>query len=197
MKLRACLAAIFAISVVISPVLAQEEANFVGQQQCKMCHNKKAEGEQWNVWKSTAHAKAVETLKTDEAKAVAERIGLDQAPHEAADCLQCHVTAYDPETKSAPPAIKLADSVQCETCHGPGSLHLDDGKKVMFQKDDSIDISAHIKKGSEETCRECHNEKNPTWKTDRYTLESGEKVGFDFKQAYAKIAHPNPTKQDE
>ena len=32
---------------------------------------------------------------------------------------------------------------------------------------------------------------------EKYTLENGEKTGFDFEQAYASIAHSNPKKQEE
>ncbi|GMW02429.1 MAG: hypothetical protein AMXMBFR84_35650 [Candidatus Hydrogenedentota bacterium] len=172
----------------------QSGATYIGNAQCKVCHNKKAEGEQWNIWKAENHSKAIERLKTPEAIEVGKKVGLAKPPHEAPECLKCHVTAYDPATGKTPDAIKLEDSVQCESCHGPASLHQADGKKVLFQKDKTVDITAHIKKGTKEDCTGCHNDSSPTWKPDRYTLESGEKVGFDFEQAAKKIAHPNPTK---
>lgn len=187
----------FLVGIALAFAASAEEPEYVGQQDCKMCHNKKAEGEQWAVWKNMMHSKAFETLKTDHAKEVAKAAGVTVPPSEAAECLKCHVTAYNVETKSAPAKIKMTDGVQCESCHGPASLHLADGKAVMFQKDKSVDISKNIKQGSEETCLQCHNDGNPTWDPHKYTTESGEKTGFDFKQAYAKIAHPNPTKKKE
>ncbi|MFH0909300.1 MAG: hypothetical protein V1929_11100 [bacterium] len=42
---------------------------------------------------------------------------------------------------------------------------------------------------AKESCTLCHNDKSPSWKADRYTLEDGSKVGFDFEQAYEKIKH--------
>lgn len=174
------------------------DPTFVGQKQCKICHNMKAEGEQWNKWKAMKHASALEALKSDAAKAVAAKIGLDTPPAEAAECLKCHVTSYDVATKAVHPKIKMEDSVQCESCHGPASLHLPDGKKLKFAKGDSgIDVSAHIVRPTETTCLQCHNDENPTWDPEKYTTESGEKTGFDFKQAFAQIAHLNPKKKRE
>jgi hypothetical protein len=174
-----------------------DDAEYIGHSQCKVCHNTKADGEQWNIWKSKGHANAIATLETDEAKAVAEEAGVSGNPAEAAQCLQCHVTAYDVETESAPAKIAIADAVQCESCHGPGSLHAADGKTLKFSPGQAgdIDVMANLAKISEATCVQCHNDKSPTWDPERYTKEDGTKVGFDYVQAAAKIAHLNPKKQ--
>ena len=173
-----------------------DDADYIGNGQCKVCHNNKAEGEQWNVWKKMNHANAFEALKSDRAKEIAAEKGLEKPAHETAQCLKCHVTGYDVEKEAFHPKLAAADAVQCESCHGPGSLHAQDGKKVKFSKDTTIDISAHITKITEEGCRKCHNEESPTWDPEKYTLESGEKAGFDFKQAYEIINHPNPKKAE-
>lgn len=171
--------------------------DYIGHDQCKVCHNKKAEGEQWNKWKTMEHAKSIELLKSDAAKQVADKIGLKTPPAESPECLKCHVTAYDAEKKAAPAKIKIEDGVQCESCHGPASEHQKDGKLILFQKDKAagIDPKAHVTRPDEAVCVKCHNDTSPTWKADRYTLEDGKKVGFDYKQAAAKITHPNPTKK--
>jgi len=184
-----------AVMMAVRPVQAAEDAEFVGHQQCKVCHNKSSEGEQWNVWKEMNHANAYELLKGDEAKAVAKELGMETPPHESPDCLKCHVTGYDPATGDAPAKIDLADGVQCESCHGASSVHIDFAKKFTFQKDEAAreQSIAALHDPNAETCTQCHNEESPTWKPDRYTLESGEKVGFDFMQAYEKIAHDDPT----
>lgn len=173
-----------------------DDAEFIGNSQCKVCHNSKAEGEQWNVWKDMGHANAYEVLKTDEAKAAAEAAGVTGDPAEAAECLQCHVTGYDVESQSAPAKIKLADGIQCETCHGPSSLHAEDGKKLKFSsgKSADIDVTANLATISEATCLQCHNEKSATWDPERYTKADGTKVGFDFEQAKEKVSHANPKK---
>lgn len=179
------------------PAVAQDKAEYAGQASCKMCHNKKTEGAQWDHWQASKHAKAIEALKTPEAKAIAEKAGVKGAPNEAPECLVCHVTAYDATAKAAPAKIKLEEGVQCETCHGPGSNHLVDGKALMLKKDASIDPKKNIvTKPEEKVCTECHNEKSPTWDPARYKLDGGKTAGFDFKQASEKIAHPNPKKAE-
>ncbi len=194
-----CVPAVAVLLVFVASALAQQQpvagAEYVGHQQCKVCHNKPSTGAQWSKWSEMGHSKAIEVLKTDEAKQVAADLGLEVPPHEAPDCLRCHVTAYDVETKALPAALKMADSVQCESCHGPASVHVEAAKKVMFSKDaGDIDLTSFVRHADDATCRTCHNEESPTWKADRYTLEDGTKAGFDFEQAWKKIAHPNPEK---
>jgi hypothetical protein len=171
-----------------------QEAAYVGNGQCKICHNKKEEGEQWSKWKASGHAKAIETLSTDAAKAAAKKKGVSKPPAEAPECLKCHVTAYDAAKGAAPEKIVATDGVQCESCHGPASLHAADGKKFK-SGDKTVKMGAHIILGDEKVCVKCHNEESPTWNPERYTTADGKKVGFDFKQADAKIAHANPTKK--
>jgi len=179
------------------PALAQAKAEYAGQASCKMCHNKKPEGAQWDQWKATKHASAIEALKSPEAKAIAEKAGVKGAPNEAPECLVCHVTGYDAATKAAPAKIKIEEGIQCETCHGPGSNHLADGKALMLKKDASIDPKKNINtKPDEKVCTQCHNDKSPTWDPTRYKLEGGKTAGFDFAQASKKIAHPNPKKAE-
>lgn len=175
---------------------AAEGAEYIGESQCKVCHNKKAEGEQWNKWKASEHAKAFETLKSEKAIEIGKQKGLAKPPAESPECLKCHVTAYDVATGTAPPKIKFEMGIQCETCHGPNSKHQEDGKKIMFQKDTTIDVSLNvISKPEEKTCRQCHNEESPTWNPEKYTTKDGKKVGFDFEQAKEKNAHLNPLKK--
>ncbi|NIA16300.1 MAG: cytochrome C554 [Nitrospiraceae bacterium] len=171
-----------------------QEAAYVGNKQCKMCHNKAQEGQIWNAWSAMKHANAYKALLTDEAKAVAKEKGLEKPPAEEPECLRCHVAAYDVEKKTVPPKLKKEDGVQCENCHGAASLHVKDGKKRKMTKDMSIDMSTHIARPNEKTCKGCHNEDSPNYDPERYTLEDGTKVDFDFKLAWKQIAHGNPSK---
>jgi len=186
------LAAVISLALV-SSAFAQE-ATYVGNSQCKICHNKKEEGEQWTKWKAEKHAQAFATLATDAAKAAAQKKGVSKPPAEAPECLKCHVTAFDAAKGAAPEKIMKEDGVQCETCHGPASLHTADGKKFK-SGDKSVNMAAHIIRPDEKTCVKCHNDESPTWNPEKYTLADGKKVGFDFKQASEKIAHLNPLKK--
>ncbi|MBI4559508.1 MAG: cytochrome C554 [Candidatus Hydrogenedentes bacterium] len=183
------------MAVCVSALAQEAQREYMGNGACKMCHNKVPEGEQWNKWKAEKHAQAFQVLQSEEAKKVAADKGLKTAPAESPECLKCHVTGYDPEKKAAPASIKMEDGVQCESCHGPNSLHVADAKKQMAAKDKaSVDVKKNLVKPDENICKKCHNPENPTWKADRYTTASGEKTGFDFAQAYEKIKHLNPKK---
>ena len=186
------IAVMFLFSVVCAnvPAHAVEGAEYVGHSQCKICHNKKEEGEIWNIWSTKKHAKAYAMLGSPEAKEIGEKWGLSKSPQESPECLRCHVTAYNSENDPPVPAkIAMKDGVQCEMCHGPASLH------VKMKKDTTVDMSAHITRPDESTCRKCHNEESPTWDPERYTSEDGTKSGFDFKQAWKKIEHVIPGKE--
>lgn len=184
-------AATFAVASAIA-----EEADYVSQKKCKMCHNKKAEGEQWNKWKAMNHANAFTDLSSDAAKEYATGMGVTTPPSESPECLRCHVTGYDADKSAFHSKIVKEDGVQCESCHGPASLHLDYGKKMMLKKDD-IDpsVPTHMVRPDATTCVKCHNEESPAWKPEKYELEDGTKTGFDFEQAFAKITHLNPLKK--
>ncbi len=193
---------LLALSLIVGTAsVAQEKAKatYVGNKQCRLCHNKKGEGEQWNVWKAQKHSKAYTVLAGDDAKSFGEQRGLEKPPAESPECLRCHVTGYDPkkekEEEKIPVKIVKENGVQCESCHGPGSLHKKDGMKFKTTKDASIDMSAHIVPADEKLCKTCHNEQSPTWNAEKYTLKDGTKAGFDFKQAWKIIAHANPTKK--
>jgi len=80
--------------------------------------------------------------------------------------------------------------VQCESCHGPGSSHIKDGRDRWMKRDLEIDTAAHILIPNERICVRCHRSQSPTWDPERYTLPNGTKKGFDFQQAFAKIMHP-------
>lgn len=175
---------------------AAEGADYIGNAQCKVCHNAKADGAQWDVWHTMKHASAYKLLESDEAKAAGEKAGLTKPPAESPECLKCHVTGYNAETGAFHPKLAKADGVQCESCHGPGSLHAQDGKTLKFKPAEAanIDVKANLAEITEATCRGCHNDTSPTWRNDHFTLENGEKVGFDFEQAKKIVAHPNPKK---
>jgi hypothetical protein len=90
------------------PPLADGQAGFVGIEQCSDCHE-----EAYDFWKKTGHAKAYETLSRDH-----KEFNLD--------CVSCHVTGYEQPGGSTVTHVEHLKDVQCETCHGPGSLHVDD-----------------------------------------------------------------------
>ncbi len=165
---------------------------FVNNSTCKLCHNDPAKGEQYTKWKSTDHAHAYATLLSEESDRIAAEMGLATKAVDSPECLRCHVTAYDAETRSVPPEMMIREGVQCDSCHGKGSAHLEDGKAIRMNADAPIDVKNHRVAPHESVCVQCHNPESPTWEPNRYTLETGDTDGFEFIQARRKIVHPRP-----
>jgi hypothetical protein len=88
------------------PVAEEGRAHFVGNTACSSCH---ASAE--TFWKRTVHAHAWKTLVD----------GGKQADYK---CVGCHVTGFGQVGGSSLGFTRKLESVQCETCHGPGSLHV-------------------------------------------------------------------------
>jgi len=160
---------------------------YSGIKSCRMCHKKDASGNQYAKWQKSPHSKTIKVLGTPEAKAVAKKLGIDD-PETSGKCLKCHSTAYNYTETKQTEKIAVKDGVTCESCHGPGKNYK--SKKVM--KDHKKAIEKGMIYPATKSCVKCHNDKSPSWKNDRYTTKDGKKVGFDVKQAYEKIKHPNP-----
>ncbi len=87
------------------------EPHYVGMESCKSCHAKI-----YSFVSGTAHVKAYETLREKERQFEPE-------------CIGCHTTGYaKPGGFTNVLTAKELLGVQCEDCHGPGSLHLKDNK---------------------------------------------------------------------
>lgn len=153
-----CAAAI--ILAISGLTLAEGGPQYVGAKKCKICHKP-----QYEIWLNSPHFGAFDKLPPEE--------------QENDECVACHVTGFG---KPAAPNTDLKD-VQCEACHGPGSLY----KKISImskakykadpEKQRKLSIEAGLVLPDESTCRSCHNEKSPEFK------------GFDFEEYKAKIKH--------
>jgi len=153
-----------------------EEHKYIGASKCKMCHSSDAKGNQYKVWAESKHAKAYETLATEEAKKAAEKAGLKTDPQKSPECLKCHVTAFGAKDDLKEASFNAADGVQCESCHGAGS----DYKGLSVMKDKQQAIAEGLVIPNKEICVKCHNPESPNFKE------------FDYDKFYPKIAHPRP-----
>lgn len=169
-----------------------ETAEYVGTKKCKICHNKAEEGAQFTKWESGPHAKALETLKSDAAKAIATKMGLKVDAASAPECLVCHVTGWGSASgyklnvdAADVKAVKLNEDlvgVGCESCHGAGSLYKSKKTMVGIADGSMKPEDFGLTKITAETCTVCHNKKSPTFK------------GFDYAVRVKEIAHPIPEK---
>ncbi len=150
-------------------LVAQDEPAYVGVQSCKMCHKGEKKGMIYETWLEQKHAQATEAA-----------IGEGEGENEL--CLKCHSTGYgaggyDPAAED----MEKFAGVQCEACHGPGSLY----KKMSIMKDQEASVAAGLVIPTEETCLKCHNNSHH------------EDMTFNFKEAWAEIEHKIPEPQPE
>lgn len=113
----------------LPPPVAKGAPSYVGIDTCTSCHE-----EPRKVWDKTVHAHAYATLEK-------------QFKEANLDCVGCHVTGYDKPGGSTVTHVSELKDVQCEVCHGPGSLHA--------AKPDKAKIP--IAKPTEQLCVECHH----------------------------------------
>lgn len=167
------------------PAFSAETASshkYVGAKKCKSCHGKELIGDQHAEWEKSPHAKAYATLKGEKAVELAKKRGIAGPPHEAEECLKCHVTAYGaPAAAFAKRPLKATDGVQCESCHGPGNDYKK--KKIMSDREKSIAKGMWEPGKDEKICTACHNDESPSWDPAK---------GFDYEESKKAIAHPIP-----
>lgn len=105
------------------------QASYVGVERCTECHD-----DARKVWDKTAHATAYPTLQKD-----FKEFNLD--------CVSCHVTGYGKAGGSTVTFNEKLQNVQCEECHGPGSLHVKEPKNkallIASPKADSCVSACH------------------------------------------------------
>lgn len=107
---------------------------YVGDQACVSCHKPAA-----RFWQQTVHAQAWKTL-----------VEVGKEAHD--DCVSCHVTGYGEVGGSSLGHTRGLQDIQCEVCHGPGSVHVEKkGKETPF---------AGRLQTPESVCVHCHNEKH-------------------------------------
>ena len=149
-----------------------QQAEFTGAASCKKCHFK-----HYLSWKKTTMAKSMKSLTAGKMVEVKKKFGLDPNKDYTRDvaCLECHTTGYgkpggfpkvvpgkewtDEEKKRA----KKLGGVQCESCHGPGSL------ANPFKKENEAYKKSELSKlgiwePDAANCKTCHTKESPTVK---------------------------------
>jgi hypothetical protein len=127
-----------------TPVLppAKGQSGFAGNATCTDCH-----GEAAAFWQKTVHATAWQTL-------------VDRGQQFDLDCIGCHVTGWQkPGGSNLGHNDKLRD-IQCETCHGPASIHV---AKGGLEKPLAV-----AKAPAAELCASCHTKEH----SDTFQLEA-------------------------
>lgn len=114
---------------------------YVGAERCKSCH---APAFAW--WTGHAHGRAYDTLVK-----VNKQFNLS--------CVSCHVTGYGKPGGATVTHNEGLIDVGCESCHGPGSLHVQDR-----DTDQAKNVKLEV---PEAQCVQCHNEEH----SDQFAYE--------------------------
>jgi hypothetical protein len=119
-----------AFASVRAPAAPAGTAHYEGSDACKSCH---APAYAW--WKDTLHGRAYTTLETRH-----KQFNLS--------CVGCHVTGYAKPGGAAVVQNQGLTHVGCESCHGPGSLHV--------AEPDTEPARGMTKSPAVAVCKECH-----------------------------------------
>ncbi len=136
---------LLSMAIFICTTVTAQDFKYIGASKCKMCHNKADKGAQYKAWLDGPHAKAMESLKGDEAK--------------DPKCLKCHSTAAAVDAGLIA-TLTAAEGVSCESCHGPGSMYKK--KTIMLSQEKSLANGLILP--DEKVCKTCHNEESPNYK---------------------------------
>ncbi|MFH0980510.1 MAG: multiheme c-type cytochrome [Planctomycetota bacterium] len=152
--------------------VSEHPYKYTGVMACARCHEGPAIGYQFSKWRMSKHARAYAVLGTPAGYEMASREGVQGDPQEDPTCLRCHATGAGEPAGRLLEGFDVADGVQCESCHGPGSEYAPEA--VM--RDPRAARQAGLQPVTEQTCATCH--------TNAHGRE------FDYATALKSIAHP-------
>jgi hypothetical protein len=154
---------------------------YVGSKTCKKCHSSA-----YAIWENTPHSHAYATLVKAEHPSNRQYDG---------ECIVCHTVGFGYQG-GFQDAVKTPhlENVGCESCHGPGSLHVASPKNLEWQKRMNLawwkDPAKPNPPGGpaeqqrlaaiDQFCTKCHDIDNDVNWTNGV-----------FPKKWAKIAHPS------
>ncbi len=145
---------------------------YVGAMSCAECHRGAMMGYAVSKWRLSSHSKAFAVLGTQKAKEIAKKRGIEGNPQQAEQCLKCHSTGHGEQAGWFTESFDVAQGVQCESCHGPGSEYMLEA--VML--DPIASRESGLWKVNRETCLRCHP-------------KEVDGKPFDYEKAVKKIEH--------
>jgi hypothetical protein len=174
--------------------IQHKSALYVGSERCGDCHP-----HAFKIWQQSRHAHAFQTLVN------AKNPGLRQFDGE---CVACHTVGFkyrtgyfDPPKESTPKQIAKHNSkllnVGCESCHGPGSEHVNNVNNEQLYRlinpyrpsprelnpatraEDKTMLAKQRMLRTDGMCQQCHDSENDVnWP--------------GFQEKWKLIAHPTP-----
>lgn len=127
---------------------------YVGQAECLRCHGNAGSARTCALEPIEAHEHAYDALSLPPAEAIAALCGERDPPTRSRLCLACHAAGADDGPRWWEPAFRLTDGVQCEACHGPGSVHRDAAGGAP--RTGPMPPAPAIRLGDRGACATCH-----------------------------------------
>jgi hypothetical protein len=157
---------------------------YIGSERCKACHSVNFRGDQFSIWKQSAHSQSMKTLSEGKAKEYAKKNAFTE-PLKNDDCLKCHSTGYGMEMKYYETSFNLSEGVQCEECHKPGNEY------SKYQNMITLDNfkSNGGEKGNLKDCYKCHSYNVNDKKLSRCPFQT---KNFHAETAFKLISHSVP-----
>lgn len=160
----------------------QPQAEYIGVENCKLCHIP-----HYDSWFETKMSKSYELLKPNIRAEAKQKAGLDPAVDYTKNevCLKCHVTGLnEPGGFVSINETQEMVGVQCEMCHGPGSIYTE----MMIKKQGTYTLEDYKTIGGltmptkeNNVCTDkCHNQNSPF---------AGAGYVFDFENRKAIGTH--------
>jgi len=154
------------ILALVSAVGSVSRFHNVGVTVCRKCHSVSGGQTQYEIWLTSPHARAYETLKGEKAMEIARGVGITEAWKDRV-CLKCHTTG------GGRSEITGQEGVGCEACHGPGSSYHDGANHINYEDRRKgyatakkhgmypiLDYEDNLLK-REKLCLNCHDERRP------------------------------------
>jgi hypothetical protein len=153
-------------------------AGYVGSEKCKKCHQAA-----YKAWEKTPHHQAYDELVK------ATRPSNRQFDGE---CVQCHVVGFGHATGfKDEQTTKHLKHVGCESCHGPGSLHVADTLRGA-QKQQLLALMNPYKPQPGETQAAMNKRLNLLDQSCQQCHDIDNDVHWDFRKKWPIIVHPEP-----
>ncbi len=140
-----------------------EFPNYVGQAVCRECHAPDGPAADCALDPVPEHERAWAALTSRAAQHIAALSSIRFEPQNHRVCLSCHSAGADEGPRWHAPTFRISDGVQCESCHGAGSVH------VRQQREGAVDRAPVIRRGDLTNCIGCHRDRP----SHREVLEGG------------------------
>lgn len=187
-------------------VTVAQQAEYLGFRACTKCHDSQGE-----TWRTSAHAKAFDSLKPNAKSDAKIKAKLDPKKDYTQDknCIGCHVTGYgEPggfESGASLDDMKTVVGVTCESCHGAGgkfrNLHGEASDRLKNQGETSERkslVGAGQNFDMEKACARCHLNFEGSQKHEAkapftpFSPAIDSKYQFDFLKSVTATGNGNP-----